>query len=56
MFLHNVEKAFLASVYNIKIHVSTKGRYSGELVDIIQNNAPVNPLCNFIAINVSQVF
>ena len=25
MFLHNVEMAFLAPVYNIKIHMSTKG-------------------------------
>jgi hypothetical protein len=56
MFLHNVEMAFLAPVYNIKIHMSTRGEYSGELADIIQNNAPVDSLCNSIAINVSQVF
>ena len=56
MFLRNVEMAFLAPVYNIEIHMSTRGGHSGELADIIQNNAPVDSLCNSIAINVSQVF
>ena len=56
MFLHSIEKALLASAYNRKIHMSIKEKRNGELADIIQNNTPVICLCNFIDMNVSQVF
>ena len=55
MVLQMKGMAFLTPVYNLRVHMSTGGGDSGGLADIIQNNAPVISLCNFISISVSQV-